>query len=186
MKQSLLFTGHMIDAPGRAEPRFPPEKENMVRKAIWSALQKEKETATGNLTGIASGDCGASILFLECCIELGIPAEIYLPLPIHEFRKTSVAFAGEDWNRRFDDLCEKLPLRMLPHGTGDQSRSVWERANEWMLSIAMKNGRRNMSLLALWNGKKGDGAGGTEEMVRLAEQQQVRIEIIDINKLEGI
>jgi len=30
----LLFSGHMIDAPGRKQPRFPADKESIARDAI--------------------------------------------------------------------------------------------------------------------------------------------------------
>lgn len=39
----LLFTGHMIDAPQREKPRFPPEKEKMVREQIKAAVEKVME-----------------------------------------------------------------------------------------------------------------------------------------------
>jgi hypothetical protein len=32
---SLLFTGHMVDLPGRRVPRFPPEIVDAVQGEIW-------------------------------------------------------------------------------------------------------------------------------------------------------
>lgn len=40
-----------------------------------------------------------------------------------------------------------------------------------------------MSLIALWDGKGGDGTGGTEHMVQIAKEQGARINIIDINEI---
>ena len=33
-----LFSGHMIDAPGREKPRFPPDKEPIATRAIAQTL----------------------------------------------------------------------------------------------------------------------------------------------------
>src|SRR4029077_13818076 len=37
-KNVILFSGHMIDAPGRKTPRFPPEKERLAADAIAGML----------------------------------------------------------------------------------------------------------------------------------------------------
>ena len=34
----VLFSGHMIDAPDRKTPRFPPDKEPVAAAAIVDAL----------------------------------------------------------------------------------------------------------------------------------------------------
>ena len=33
-RKVVLFSGHMIDAPGREKPRFPPDKEPIAANAI--------------------------------------------------------------------------------------------------------------------------------------------------------
>ena len=37
-RKVALFSGHMIDAPGRKTPRFPSDKEPIAYHAIASAL----------------------------------------------------------------------------------------------------------------------------------------------------
>jgi hypothetical protein len=37
-RKVALFSGHMIDAPGREKPRFPPDKEPIAARAIAKAL----------------------------------------------------------------------------------------------------------------------------------------------------
>ncbi len=71
----------------------------------------------------------------------------------------------------------------MPEEKENNKNNVWERSNVWMLDIALKNGGKNMSLIALWDGKAGDGGGGTEHMVNVAKEQEARVIIIDINKL---
>jgi hypothetical protein len=49
----VLFSGHMIDRPGREKPRFPVDKERIARSAISLTLDE---------IGVGCGDlciCGA-------------------------------------------------------------------------------------------------------------------------------
>ncbi len=184
MKHYILFTGHMIDAPGREVPRFPPNKEEKVRKEIKLQLLHQKLIATLPLQGIASGACGGDTLFHELCIELDIPSAIYLAAPAEEFKKGSVSFAGEKWSERFDHLLQQLPVHELPADKGDISNmNIYERTNEWMLEKVFSEGGKNMALLALWDGGGGDGKGGTAHMVNMAKEQGAEVEVIDIKKL---
>ncbi|MVM36323.1 hypothetical protein GO755_40340 [Spirosoma sp. HMF4905] len=187
---TILFTGHRIDQAGRPEPRFPPEKEMAVRKAIKQALQKEQETINGPLVGLAGGACGGDILFHEVCEELGIKTELYLALPRDLYIAESVAIAGPDWIDRFNKMYTKLPWKVLsqtkelPAWLGkNKSYSIWERNNLWLLNQALDNGGLHMSLIALWNGKGGDGPGGTEHMVKQAQTRGAKTIVIDINML---
>ena len=80
-------------------------------------------------------------------------------------------------------MIKKLPVYILPEAKEDNKDNVWARANIWMLDSALKNGGTNMTLMALWDGKAGDGGGGTEHMVNVAKEQGAEVMIIDINKL---
>ena len=40
-----------------------------------------------------------------------------------------------------------------------------------------------MTLIALWDGKAGDGDGGTGQMIKIATAGDARIKLIDITKL---
>lgn len=184
MTHSILFTGHMIDAAGRKEARFPAFKEYAVKKEIWNQVQKVKERGGNHLKGIAGGACGGDILFHELCSDNGIPSELFLALPVEAFKKNSVSFAGIDWSNRFDNLVKNLPVHIMPEAKNSSKHpNVWSASNMWMLHEALKNGGRNMTLIALWNGKGGDGEGGTEHMVNIATSRGATIEIIDINHI---
>jgi len=61
----LLFSGHMIDAPGRKEARFPPEKEREAAEAIAIKLD-ELKTGEKDLA-LCGGACGGDLLFAEAC-----------------------------------------------------------------------------------------------------------------------
>jgi hypothetical protein len=187
----LLFTGHMIDKPDRKEPRFPASKELAVRQRIREIIEEERKNSELNYKGIAGGACGGDILFHEVCGELKIETEIYLALPREKFIVESVQFAGPQWVERFNSLYNKLPHQILAQ-TKDLSNwlqqkknySIWERNNLWELTSALTNGGMHMTLIALWDGKGGDGPGGTEHMVKEATARGAKVVPIDITTIQ--
>ncbi|MEO6069814.1 MAG: tetratricopeptide repeat-containing protein [Chitinophagaceae bacterium] len=186
----FLFTGHMIDKSDRAIPRFPPAKEAAVRAAIMEAVEKEKASISGSILGIAGGACGGDIIFHEVCGELGIPSELLLALPRELFVVNSVQRAGVAWVNRFNSLFTKLPKKVLSQTEEmpkwlqkKENYSIWERNNLWMLNNGLACGGMQLCLFALWDGKMGDGVGGTQHMVEEAQKRGAKTIIIDINKL---
>lgn len=184
MQHRILFTGHMIDRPDRAEPRFPADKEAAAQAAIRKALQDTIARADGPCMGIAGGASGGDIIFLEQCRELGIPTKIYLALPVDAFIEASVAPAGAGWVERLKRLLETMPASVL----GDERRndtddSLWTQTNLLMLEEALKAGSDHATLIAMWNGKDGDGPGGTGHLLTVARQRGLRTEIIDTGML---
>lgn len=186
----LLFAGHMIDKQGRKEPRFPKEKEAAARERIKEKAAAVKARWNTNVIGIAGGASGGDILFHEVCAELDIPTDLYLILPAEKFKAESVNFAGPDWVDRFDALYQKLPHRVLCNTKElpawlqkKKDYSIWERNNLWMLNSALVNGGRNMTLMALWDGRGGDGPGGTQHMVQEARTRGANTIVIDVKTL---
>ncbi len=186
----ILFTGHMIDRADRAKPRFPKEKEAKVKKKIKSKLMQTVAQLPGNatlvekarkFTAIAGGACGGDILFHESCKELGIISKMYLALPREAFIGQSVRFAGNEWVDRFNALIQDegnhfvvmSDKKELPNWlkTNNFGYSFWERNNLWMLHAALALGRKNLTFLALWNGKQGDGPGGTKHLLEEVEKR---------------
>ncbi len=186
----ILFTGHMMDRPDRTEPRFPPAKEKQVREKIKEALLQEIQVNGSNITGIAGGACGADIIFHEVCMEIGVPSKLFLALPREQFIMNSVAFAGPSWIERFDRLFMKLPVFVLANGTllprwlsKKAGYNIWKRNNLWELHAALTNGGLHMTLIALWDGKGGDGMGGTEHMIQEAVLKGAKTIIIDLKQV---
>ena len=182
----------MIDAPGRKEPRFPPDKEGVARLAIREAIEAEQRRPGGISFGIAGGASGGDILFHEICAELGIPTRLYLALPQNQFIQASVAPAKGDWVERFDRLTEELPVRALAESeelpswlVEKRDYTIWQRNNLWMFHNALAAGGEHVTLIALWNDEKGDGPGGTGDLVARAEERHARTVILDTKKLFG-
>lgn len=178
----ILFSGHMVDAKDRKVSRFPAHKEAIVRAAIRNYLQKEASIFMSSLMGIAGGAAGADIIFHELCDELGITSKMYLASEKEEFKQNSVSFAGRNWERRFDQLYRTHPVKVIQSSVGVGS-DIWALNNQLMLQAALDSGPANMTLIALWDGKGGDGSGGTEHMVKIAQEKSLNCIIIDITKL---
>jgi hypothetical protein len=168
----LLFTGHRVDDPGRTTPRFPRDKVDAARQEIGAAIDNVIAHHGSQLIGISGAASGGDILFHQECQKRNIPTTIFLALPPDDYAAQSVNSAGGEWTRQYNALLEKTPWRQL-----QQSRdlpkwlaqrpgySVWQRSNLWMLHNALANGSNRVTLIALWNGKAGDGPGGTADMV---------------------
>ncbi len=182
MDHYILFAGHMIDRPGRMKKRFPPELEESVSIAIKKQLREIQSHLDTNLYGIAGGACGGDILFHEICREINMKTTMCLALPPEQFKETSVSPAGHTWVNRFDALMANISVEVM-HEMDIDSGSIWEGANHWMLNMALQNGGENMTLLALWDGEAGDGAGGTGHLVLSAQQENATVIIINIKEL---
>ena len=186
----ILFTGHRIDAEGREKPRFPSEREDQARAMILEAVSEEKEKTKGRLLAISGGASGGDILFHEVCAELDIPSQMYLVLPKNEYIKKSVADGGPGWVERFKRLFEQKQPEILSD-SGELPRwlrvkkdySIWQRSNLWMLHSVLAKSQDNLTLIALWNGDVGDGPGGTEDMVKRAQDRGATFIHLDARKL---
>ena len=186
----ILFTGHRIDAPNRATPRFPARKEQQARALIFEAVALEKEKARGKLIGLTGGASGGDILFHEVCEELQIPTEMYLVLPKKDYIKVSVADSGAEWVDRFNRLYDRLKPKILADSDrlprwlrAKKKYDIWQRSNLWMLHNALAISQDHLTLIALWNGATGDGPGGTEDMVARAKDRGARFVHLDTNRL---
>ncbi len=107
-----------------------------------------------------------------------MPSEMYLVVPKADYIQSSVADAGPDWVHRFNRLYDKLKPKVLCESEelpnwlrGKKDYGIWERSNLWMLHSALYLSQDDLTLIALWNGATGDGPGGTEDMVKRAQDR---------------
>jgi len=190
-KRVLLFTGHMLDAPGRAEPRFPPDKVEIAKQKIAEAVAAEQQIAGGIAYGIAGCASGGDILFHQVCEAMNIPTHIFLAVPRELYIRASVAQAGPQWIEEFNRLVRARPVRVLceskdlPRWLQDKpDYNIWHRNNLWSLHNALAAaGGENVTLIALWNGASGDGSGGTADMVEIAQERGAKTIILDTKKI---
>lgn len=181
----FLFSGHMIDAQDRREARFPPKKEGKAAEALARKLDKigagQKDLA------LCSGACGGDILFAEASIHRGLRLEIRIPFDEPTFLKNSVTFAGESWRDRYDAVKNNrlTTLFMMPEELGltPADANPYERNNLWMLYTALSMGPEKVRFICLWDGKGGDGPGGTKHMHDEVLNRSGQVYVIDTNKL---
>ena len=183
-RQVFLFSGHMIDAPDRSPPRFPPDKEPLAAAAIDKLLD-ELGAGTTDMA-ISSGACGGDLLFAESCLQRRLCVEIYLPLMQEEFVKESIDFAGEHWREKFFAVKERarrwhvMPQELGPTPSGEDSFAC---GNLWMLDQALAYGSRKVSFICLWDRQAGDGPGGTRHLHDAVVQGSGKAYVLDTTKL---
>jgi hypothetical protein len=180
---TLLFSGHMIDAPGRKTPRFPPSMEAWVHKAIAQRL--EAIGAASSDLGVCSAACGGDLIFAQAALARKVPLEIYLPFDVATFAQRSVEFANGDWRARFDAVLSASELHQQPTERPPltEEQDPYEQANLWMLEAASRFGPDKIVFIALWDGKAGDGPGGTEHMMDTVRQHHGQVHWINTTKL---
>ena len=195
LQRVVLFTGHMVDAPGRPpdKMRFPrtAKAEATARALIEGALRDEMAAPDGVSLGIAGGACGGDILFHETCAALGILTRLFLALPGDRFQVASVQHGGPDWVERYRALCERLPARVLqddkalPRWLADKpDYDIWRRNNLWMMFNALAIHPRHLTLIALYNREReADGPGGTAHLVATAQRWGFKTIELDATKL---
>src|SRR6185437_3442275 len=182
-RRVVLFSGHMIDAPGRAAPRFPPDKEPVAARAIADALA-DLHVGPDDLC-ICGGACGGDLLFAEAALARGARLELYIPFEEPAFLGKSVDFADKDWRARFFAAKARAALHVAPRELGPlrDGEDPYERDNRWMLDRASRFGADRLDFVCLWNGEGGDGPGGAKHMMDEVSRRGGRTRCLDTTKL---
>ena len=184
-RQVFLFSGHMIDAPGRQSPRFPAEKESVAAQKIAEVL--DKLGACPEDLALTQGACGGDLLFTEVCQQRRITIEWLQPFDEPEFIQRSVVCRGETWRDRY--LVAKATLttgiRSAPDQLGPPPTGVdpFERCNLWLLYTALAYGIDKVWFICVWNGGGGDGVGGTAHMYQEVKRRTGQVAWIDSRSL---
>jgi hypothetical protein len=192
----VVATGHRADAPSRPPPgRFPNTAACIDKAKGWlrEALQAEKAETAGTFYGIAGAASGVDLLFHEVCKELGVPTKVCLPIPIEAYRRESVADGDPDWVEKFNRLIVENPPVILSDSdelpawtAGIKDYSVFQRGNIWNMQDALLRPNADVTLVALWNQRAGEGPGGTADMVKLAKSHGAKVRERNSDELFGI
>ena len=187
-RRVFLFSGHMVDKPGRAEPRFPPAL--VPAAAARLAEELEKLEAGPEDLAFSQASAGGDLLFVEACQKRGVKCRIRLPFDEPKFIAESImpSADGAAWRDRYYEAIGKLEkdaLRIMPEQLGPLPAGVsdYERCNLWLLYSAMSCGIDKVRFVCLWNGGGGDGPGGTAHMYQSVNNRTGRVSWIDTREL---
>lgn len=152
----FLFTGYMVSNDPKLETPFPSEIEEPIRAAIDSVLEKY-HAGPDDLAVTTGMDAGSEILFVECCVERGMPVQAYFPLFEGPYVRDFVSPGGDGWQERFYKLRNDARVREFYQpdcvGLPKEGDNVHERNNRWALYSALSRGIDKVRLIALWDGK---------------------------------
>jgi class 3 adenylate cyclase len=175
----VVFTGHMVDRPGRQSPRFPIELEEAIRLAIRHDLEK-----VGALIGYASSASGSDLLFLEELIARGGEAHVILPYDRDQFLKDSVEITpGDGWAERFRWVLDRSEVITASSQKLEVGGISYEFANliaQGLACLKSKQLDADLVPMAVWDGRPGDGPGGTASTVQRWRDEGYPVEVIDL------
>lgn len=188
-RQVLLFTGHVVDRPGRTPPRFPEARVPAAAARIAAVLAGLDAGAQD--LALTQGSAGGDLLFIAAAQQRDVPVQLLQPFAEAQFVASSVMPHGEAWLARYAAMRTRLdaahPILAAPAVLGElpPGADAYERCNQWLLDHARAHarGEAGVHLIALWNGDGGDGPGGTAHMVRTVRAQGGQVTVIDTRSL---
>jgi class 3 adenylate cyclase len=180
-----VFSGHLIDRPGRAAPRFPSQLEDAVAREI-----RERVRRHGFGVGFASAGNGGDILFLEALLDAGAEAHVVLPYNREQFLEDSVGYLEDgQWPERYSRVLERATdvttashQRML---AGSMSYEFGFLLLDGMAAVRAEELETELVCVAVWDGQPGDGPGGTAASVDHWRRRDRTVDIVDLRALRA-
>ena len=178
-----VFAGHLIDQFDREVSRFPGELEDAVRAALLDTLR-----GLDIGVGFASAANGGDLLFLECLQAIGAESHVVLPYDRDQFLADSVSFAP-GWADRFAAALARAKQIVTASEQRMRGNAVsFEygfRLLDGTARLRAEELDTDLVCIAVWDGKAGDGPGGTAAAIDHWRRGNRRIEIIDLHAIGG-
>jgi class 3 adenylate cyclase len=179
-----VFAGHRIDAPERLQPRFPEHRVDAVKEEIRSKLLESRVRV-----GYSSAASGSDILFLEALQAVRAKSYVVLPCERAQFVQESVANAGSSWADRFDAVMRNATqVIFASNGRLKLGSVAYDFSSELLYGLAALRARQygtNLVHVAVWDGREGDGRGGTADIVRRWKQRTNDLQIVEPTQPAG-
>ncbi|MEN9564446.1 MAG: hypothetical protein RIR73_2690 [Chloroflexota bacterium] len=158
--RGLIFTGYMVDFPGKDKKAFPPEREAEIRQEIRKRVEKFKPQAQDRAF-VAGLSAGSEIIFAEVCAEAGVKVKAFLPYTESTYIRRFVAPGGEAWVDRFYKLRNNSfidEIYQSEHlGQPKEGDNLFERNGRWAIYSALgRVGIENTRMIAMANEFVGD------------------------------
>lgn len=179
----VVCSGHMFDRVGRKQPRFPYALEERVRQEI-----RRKLALMEAQVGFSSLACGTDMLFAEALLERGGEVNIVLPFSKSDFKRASVDFVPDPTlGERFEKILANAATVTVLNEFGEaKDGAAYEYCNQALKGLALLKGQFlgiDVMPLAVWDGRKGDGRGGTQNFVEYWEKRGSKVEVIYLDKI---
>ncbi len=142
-----------------------------MQRGIGEVLAQLRSEMPVEWLGLSSIAEGADMTFARTALRLGLGWEVVLPLPPAEFRKD---FSPESWLEVEGLLGEAEHVRVI----GERSHR-----DDAYLDCGMETVNHCDVLLAVWDGERSRGRGGTAEIVGYARDLGRPVIIIDAKTL---
>ncbi len=143
-------------------PAIVPQLERDVRAFLQRLRDEHPQLPITVMSGLAEG---GDRLVARCAIELGLPLVAVLPLSRTEY---ALDFTSPDSRLEFEALLSSAEVVELPLAAGDTPESVREPGSSrdrQYAQLGVYVSSHCQVLLALWDGRRSDAAGGTSDVV---------------------
>ena len=180
----VAFAGHMVDAPGRAQPRFPQAIVPAVAASIGAEVSALRDPIV-----FTSAACGSDLIFIEAAQARGAEVNVVLPFDREDFVRTSVAVCGEGWVARFDAAlgrASRVIMATTEAYLGDDV--LFEHAARLVEGLAMLRAAQletTPTLLCLLDDGDAPRVGGTQASVARWRQTVGSPRVIDLGALRA-
>ena len=174
-----VFSGHRIDPPNAATPRFPASAEAHVRDRIDASVSRHKIAL-----GYASCANGGDIIFLESVLAAGGHVWVVPPFPVETTVRLSVADASGSWERRLRNVLANPRAKLIEpecDETGENDEIAYDFANRYLLGLARLKARAlNLPIrgLAVWDSATPQAVGNTSSAVQMWTKANLDYETI--------
>jgi class 3 adenylate cyclase/tetratricopeptide (TPR) repeat protein len=174
-----VFSGHMLDKADQETPRFQLEDIERIQSEIRNFFDSTSIGVT-----YSSAACGSDILFLEEAARRGIESIIILPFSPEDFKKSSVSFAGQDWEMRFDKVLKSasnvINLDDDPTAPGSIAFTYTNRYLDGLSLLRARILETETCCLTVWDSSKSQIGGGTSEIASHWEARSTDLSVIGV------
>jgi hypothetical protein len=197
----VIFTGHLIDAADRNQPRFPATDLERMRTLIVDYLNQKQSIQSIDLA-VSSLGAGADLLFAREIIRRKIPLIIYIPFNKEQFISSSVDYLKSvsdqisfDWKTEFEYILNhatNVVFMDLPEKTG----SSFAQCNAEILRFARSVAVHSLTAMALVRPGEVLREGGAAHFIEILKSENIPVQILwpiddesrqsDISKLEKL
>ena len=183
----FLFSGHMVDRPERAVPRFPNDAQHIDIARAAIARQLDALEIGADSLAICGGACGGDLLFADVALQRGARLQMHLPFAEPQFLQASVSFAGGEWQDLYfkTKAHPRTGILVMPTelGPAPASAEPYARNNLWQLYTALSQGADKVRFVCLWDGGEADGPGGTQQMYTAVRDRSGQVYVLDTKAL---